>query len=430
MTFQAPKGVSEYVPPRSALFAEAREAFAESARRACYANVETAVFEDTGLFVRGVGESSDVVRKEMYSFQDRGGREITLRPEFTAGVVRAVLEHNLHKGALPVKVFTSGPAFRYERPQSGRYRQFYQFDLEAIGTEDPAVDAETIAVAYDAYKSLGLTQFTLLLNTLGDKNCRPAYRAALQDFLRKLDLDEDTRARIEINPLRVLDDKRPEVRQQTANAPYIVDYLCGDCKTHHDTVRALLTSLNIPFEDAPRLVRGLDYYMRTTYEFDHALLGAQSGIGGGGRYDGLSEDIGGPSLPGIGFAVGLDRIVLAIESERGEPTAHAAVGCQVFGVPLGDPVLANEVHADVLALITALRRAGVHADMIFGSRGLKGAMKAADRSGARFAVLIGAEEKNAATVRMKDLQSGDQQDVAATSATEWLLNKLSGEETE
>jgi histidyl-tRNA synthetase len=430
MTFQAPKGVSEYVPPRSALFAEAREAFAESARRACYANVETAVFEDTGLFVRGVGESSDVVRKEMYSFQDRGGREITLRPEFTAGVVRAVLEHNLHKGALPVKVFTSGPAFRYERPQSGRYRQFYQFDLEAIGTEDPAVDAETIAVAYDAYKSLGLTQFTLLLNTLGDKNCRPAYRAALQDFLRKLDLDEDTRARIEINPLRVLDDKRPEVRQQTANAPYIVDYLCGDCKTHHDTVRALLTSLNIPFEDAPRLVRGLDYYMRTTYEFDHALLGAQSGIGGGGRYDGLSEDIGGPSLPGIGFAVGLDRIVLAIESERGAPTAHAAVGCQVFGVPLGDALLANDVHADVLALITALRRAGVHADMIFGSRGLKGAMKAADRSGARFAVLIGAEEKNAATVRMKDLQSGDQQDVAATSATEWLLNKLSGEETE
>ena len=230
MTFQAPKGVSEYVPPRSALFTEARDAFAESARRACYADIETAVFEDTGLFVRGVGESSDVVRKEMYSFQDRGGREITLRPEFTAGVVRAVLEHNLHKGALPVKVFTSGPAFRYERPQSGRYRQFYQFDLEAIGTEDPAVDAETIAVAYDAYKSLGLTQFTLLLNTLGDKNCRPAYRAALQDFLRKLDLDEDTRARIEINPLRVLDDKRPEVRQQTANAPYIVDYLCGTAR--------------------------------------------------------------------------------------------------------------------------------------------------------------------------------------------------------
>jgi len=432
MTFQAPKGVSEYVPPRSALFEEARGAFAESARRACYAPVETAVFEDTGLFVRGVGESSDVVRKEMYSFADRGGREITLRPEMTAGVLRAVLEHNLHRGPLPVKVFGSGPVFRYERPQSGRYRQFYQFDLEAIGTEDPTVDAETIAVAYDAYRSLGLTRFTLLLNSLGDRNCRPAYRAALQDFLRKLDLDEETRQRIEINPLRVLDDKRPEVRAQTANAPYIVDYLCGDCKTHHDTVRALLTSLGIPFEDAPRLVRGLDYYMRTTYEFDHALLGAQSGIGGGGRYDGLSEDIGGPSLPGIGFAVGLDRIVLAIESERGEPDASAGPGfaCQVFGVPLGDPVLANEVHADVLTLITALRRAGVRADMTFGSRGLKGAMKAADRSGARFAVIIGAEERNAGTVAIKDLTNGDQENVAATSAADALVLKLAGEESQ
>src|SRR3984885_8562519 len=425
MTFQAPKGVSEYLPPRGALFEEAREAFAESARRACYAHVETAVFEDTSLFVRGVGESSDVVRKEMSSFQDRGGRDITLRPEFTAGVVRAVLEHNLHKGALPVKVFTSGPAFRYERPQSGRYRQFYQFDLEAIGTEDPAVDAETIAVSYDAYASLGLTQFTLLVNSLGDKNCRPAYRAALQDFLRKLDLDEETRQRIEINPLRVLDDKRPEVRAQTEKAPYIVDYLCGDCKAHHDTVRALLTSLDVPFDDAPRLVRGLDYYMRTTYEFDHALLGAQSGISGGSRYDSRSEDIGGPSLPGIGFAGGPGRIVLAIQSGRGGPEAHTATGCQVFGVPLGD-----DLHADVLALITALRRAGVHADMIFGHRGLKGAMKAAARAGARFAVLIGPAERDAGLVQIKDLENGDQEHVAATSATDWLLGKLAGEETE
>ena len=424
MSFQAPKGVSEYVPPRSALFAAVRDAFTRSARRACYADMETPVFEDTGLFVRGVGESSDVVRKEMYSFQDRGGRDITLRPEFTAGVVRAVLEHNLHRGALPVKVFTSGPAFRYERPQAGRHRQFYQFDLEAIGTEDPAVDAETIAVGYDAYRDLGLTQFTLLLNSLGDGNCRPAYRAALQDFLRKLDLDEETRQRIEINPLRVLDDKRPEVRAQTASAPYIVDYLCGDCKAHHDTVRALLTRLDIPFADAPRLVRGLDYYMRTTYEFDHALLGAQSGIGGGGRYDGLSQDIGGPPLPGIGFAVGLDRIVLAIESERGPATAQAATGCQVFGVALGE-----DAHADVLRLVTELRRAGVPADMAFGHRGLKGAMKAADRSGARFAVLIGAAEKHNATVRIKDLKDGDQQDVTATSAIEWLINTLAGEET-
>jgi histidyl-tRNA synthetase len=420
MAFQAPKGVSEYVPPRSALFEEAREAFASSALRACYGAVETAVFEDTALFVRGVGESSDVVRKEMYSFQDRGGREITLRPEFTAGVLRAVLENNLHKGALPVKVWTSGPAFRYERPQAGRYRQFYQFDLEAIGTEDPAVDAETIAVAWDAYQSLGLRQYTLLLNSLGDKTCRPVYREALQKFLRALDLDEETRQRIEINPLRVLDDKRPEVRAQLDNAPVMTDYLCAECKAHYDTVRGLLDDLGIPFTDAPRLVRGLDYYTRTTYEFDHALLGAQSGIGGGGRYDGLSEDIGGPPLPGIGFAVGLDRIVLAMEAERAAAGEQAATSaCQVFGVPLG-----AEAHADVLTLMTSLRRRGVNADMAFGARGLKGALRAADRSGAAFAVLIGTEERRAGTVSIKDLKTGDQQDVAATQATDWLIERL------
>jgi histidyl-tRNA synthetase len=420
MAFQAPKGVSEYVPPRSALFEEASAAFATSARRACYGLIETAVFEDTALFVRGVGESSDVVSKEMYSFTDRGDREITLRPEFTAGVLRAVLEHNLHKGALPVKLWTSGPVFRYERPQSGRFRQFYQFDLEAIGTEDPAVDAETIAVAWDAYQSLGLTQYRLLVNSLGDRNCRAVYRDALQKFLRALDLDEETRQRIEINPLRVLDDKRPEVRAQLADAPVMTDYLCAECKAHYDTVRGLLDDLGIPFTDAPRLVRGLDYYTRTTYEFDHALLGAQSGIGGGGRYDGLSEDIGGPPLPGIGFAVGLDRVVLAMEAERGAAATQAiGSGCQVFGVPLG-----GEAHADVLTLITTLRRAGVNADMAFGTRGLKGALRAADRSGADFAVLIGAEERNNGTVRIKDLTTGDQQDVAATQATDWLLERL------
>jgi len=419
MAFQAPKGVSEYVPPRSALFEEASAAFANSARRACYGRIETAVFEDTALFVRGVGESSDVVSKEMYSFETRGGDQITLRPEFTAGVVRAVLQYNLHKGALPVKLWTSGPAFRYERPQAGRYRQFYQFDLEAIGTEDPAVDAETIAVAWDAYQALGLRQYTLLVNSLGDRTCRPVYREALQKFLRALDLDAETRQRIEINPLRVLDDKRPEVREQLEGAPVMADYLCAECQAHFDTVRGLLGDLGIPFTDAPRLVRGLDYYTRTTYEFDHALLGAQSGIGGGGRYDGLSEDIGGPPLPGIGFAVGLDRIVLAMEAERGAGAPPVGAGCQVFGVPLGD-----EAHADVLTLVTALRRAGVNADMAFGSRGLKGALRAADRSGAAFAALIGPEERNNGTVRIRDLSTGDQQDVAATAATDWLLERL------
>jgi histidyl-tRNA synthetase len=416
-TFQAPKGASEYVPPRSALLAAIRDAFASAATRACYGHIDTAVFEDTQLFVRGVGESSDVVTKEMYTFDDRGGRSLTLRPEFTAGVLRSVLEHGLHHGQLPVKVFTSGPAFRYERPQAGRYRQFYQFDLEAIGSEDPAVDAETIAVAWDAYRSLGLRQFTLLLNSLGDATCRPVYRKALQEFLRGLDLDEETRRRIEINPLRVLDDKRPEVRDQLADAPMMIDYLCDACRAHHDQVRELLADTGITWTDAPRLVRGLDYYTRTTYEFDHPLLGAQSGIGGGGRYDGLSEDIGGPALPGIGFASGLDRIVLAMEAEELAPPAGSQA--QVYGVSLG-----AGAHREIFDLVVELRRTGVRADMSFGTRGLKGAMKAADRSGARYAILVGDAERAARVVMVRDLENGEQVAVPTAEVTAWLIGRL------
>ena len=417
MVFQAPKGVSEYVPPRSALLLRIRDAFAESARRAGYGYVEPSVFEDTQLFVRGVGESSDVVTREMYTFDDRGGRSVTLRPEFTAGVLRCVLEHGLHKGALPVKVWAYGAAFRYERPQAGRYRQFYQLDLEAIGTEDPAVDAETIAIAWDAYAALGISRLTLLLNSLGDPACRPVYRKALQEFLRGLDLDDETRQRIELNPLRVLDDKRPEVRAQLEDAPVMTDYLCEACAAHHDRVRELLGDIGVPWTDAPRLVRGLDYYTRTTYEFDHPLLGAQSAIGGGGRYDGLSEDIGGPQLPGIGWAVGLDRIVLAMEAEG--LISSAASGTQVFGVPIGDAA-----RRSMLGLVTSLRRAGITTDMAFGERGMKGAMKAADRSGAKFALLIGEREQARNAVLIKDLETGEQEERPAMDAVAWLTERV------
>jgi histidyl-tRNA synthetase len=417
MKFQAPKGVSEYVPPRSALLLRVREAFSQAARGAGYGYLEQAVFEDTDLFKRGVGESTDVVTKEMYTFEDRGGRSITLRPEFTAGLLRCVTEHGLLSGPMPVKVWTAGPAFRYERPQAGRYRQFYQFDLEALGTEDPAIDAEVIALGWDVYaRDLGLTQVRLFLNSLGDAECRPVYRKALQDFLRHLDLDEDTRQRIEVNPLRVLDDKRPEVKQQTENAPVMADYLCGPCKAHHDQVRELLGDLGVEWTDSPRLVRGLDYYTRTTFEFDHPLLGAQSALGGGGRYDGLSESIGGPPLPGIGFAPGLDRIVLALEAEGLGGTAATPV--QVFGVPLGD-----QARRAMLAIVTELRRGGVSADMAFGQRGMKGAMKAADRSGARYAILLGERELEQRVVQIKNMENGEQLEVAAGDATAWLRER-------
>jgi histidyl-tRNA synthetase len=417
-SFQAPKGVSEYVPPRSEALLAARDAFAAAATRAGYGYIELPVFEDTQLFARGVGESTDVVSKEMYTFTDRGDRSLTLRPELTAGVLRAALEHNLHKAALPVKLWAVGPVFRYERPQAGRYRQFYQVDLEVLGSEDPAVDAETIAVAWDFYRDLGLTRLTLHLNSLGCAECRPVYRAALQEFLRGLDLDEATRARVEINPLRVLDDKRPEVRAKLEKAPLMIDHLCAACKAHHGEVRQLLADLGIEWVDDPWLVRGLDYYSRTTYEFDHPLLGAQSGIGGGGRYDGLSETIGGPPLPGIGFGLGLDRTVLAMEAEG--VAAAAAGGVQVYGVPLGEAA-----RRRLFPLVAELRRAGIAADMAFDGKGLKGAMKNADRSGAAFAVILGERDLAEDSVQLKNLGSAEQIAVPLTEIVDVLKERLS-----
>ncbi|MGH3319939.1 MAG: histidine--tRNA ligase [Streptosporangiaceae bacterium] len=417
-TFQAPKGIPEYVPPRSDLFVAVREGLATSARRAGYAYIELPVFEDTELFARGVGESTDVVTKEMYTFTDRGGRSISLRPEFTAGVLRSALEHGLTKGRLPVKLWTAGPAFRYERPQAGRYRQLQQFDLEALGSDDPAVDVETIAVAWDGYRSLGLRRVRMLLNSLGCRECRPAYRAALQEFLRGLELDEDTRGRVEANPLRVLDDKRPEVEAQLDGVPLVADHLCPACKAYHDAVRELLADIGIPWEDDPRLVRGLDYYTRTTFEFDHPLLGAQSGIGGGGRYDGLSEEIGGPPLPSIGFALGLDRTVLAAEAEGVAPALPAR--CDVFAVPLGE-----EAHRRLFGLVVELRRGGVRADVAYGGKGLKGAMKAAGRSGASYAVIVGDRDIRSGTAQIKDLTSGDQEEVPLTGLVTRLKARLS-----
>jgi histidyl-tRNA synthetase len=418
-TFQAPKGTFDLIPPRSALFLAVREAMAATVRRAGYGYIETPTFEDTSLFKRGVGESSDIVTKEMYTFTTRGGASLTLRPEGTASVVRAALQHNLHKGALPVKLYYSGSYYRYEQPQAGRYRHFSQVGAEALGTEDPAVDAELIILAWDAFKQLGLTKVRLLLNTLGDAECRPRYRAALQQFLRGLDLDEATRARIEINPLRVLDDKRPEVQAQLTSAPVIGDFLCDACKAFHQEVQTLLSLYDVPFEDDVKLVRGLDYYTRTTFEFVHDGLGSQSAVGGGGRYDGLSQDLGGPPLPSVGWALGVDRTVLAMEAE-GVAAPGAGQGVDVFGVPLG--IAAKAV---LFGLVVELRRAGVSADLAFGEKGLKGAMKAADRSGAKYALVAGDRDLAAEVVQLKDLTSGEQSPVALDQIVPTLKEKLS-----
>ena len=314
-SFSGPKGVPDYVPPDSARFVAVRSALLDAARRAGYSDIELPIFEDTALFARGVGESTDVVSKEMYTFADRGDRSVTLRPEGTAGVVRAVIEHGLDRGALPVKLCYAGPFFRYERPQAGRYRQLQQVGVEAIGVDDPALDAEVIAVADAGFRSLGLDGFRLEITSLGDDTCRPQYRELLQDFLFQLDLDEETRKRAEINPLRVLDDKRPAVKAMTADAPVMLDHLSDVAKQHFETVLAHLDGMGVPYVINPRMVRGLDYYTKTTFEFVHDGLGAQSGIGGGGRYDGLMRQLGGQDLSGIGFGLGVDRTLLALQAE-------------------------------------------------------------------------------------------------------------------
>ncbi|MFN8226030.1 MAG: histidine--tRNA ligase [Mycobacterium sp.] len=417
--FRAPKGVPDYLPPESAQFVAVRDGLLATARRAGYGDVELPIFEDTALFARGVGESTDVVSKEMYTFADRGDRSVTLRPEGTAGVMRAVIEHGLDRGALPVKLCYSGPFFRYERPQAGRYRQLQQVGVEAIGVDDPALDAEVIAIADAGFRSLGLTGFRLEITSLGDDTCRPAYRELLQEYLFRLDLDGATRQRAEINPLRVLDDKRPEVRELTADAPVMLDHLSPESRTHFDTVLTHLDALGVPYVINPRMVRGLDYYTKTTFEFVHDGLGAQSGIGGGGRYDGLMRELGGQDLSGIGFGLGVDRTLLALKAEG--VTAGPGSRVEVFGVPLGD-----EAKRSLAVLGAQLRSAGVRVDLAYGDRGMKGAMKAADRSGAALALVAGDRDIEAGTVGVKDLATGEQVDVAADSVVAEVLSRLAG----
>lgn len=408
----------DYVPPASAQFVAVRDALTHAARVAGYQHIELPVFEDTALFARGVGESTDVVSKEMYTFADRGGRSVTLRPEGTAGVIRAVIEHGLDRGALPVKLSYAGPFFRYERPQAGRYRQLQQVGIEVVGLDDPALDAEVIATGDAGFRSLGLTGFRLELTSLGDDTCRPQYRAALQEFLAGLDLDEATRKRAEINPLRVLDDKRPEIREATANAPLMLDYLSESAAEHFATVRRHLDAMGVSYVVNPRLVRGLDYYTKTTFEFVHDGLGAQSGIGGGGRYDGLMATLGGQPLSGIGYGLGVDRTVLALRAEGLDVAPAGRV--DVFGVPMGE-----EARLRLAVLAKELRAAGIRTDLAYGNRSVKASMKAADRSGAAVAIVVGDRDLEAGQMVLKNLSTGEQQEVPTEDVIEQVRRMVS-----
>jgi len=398
MKFQAPKGVSEYTPPRSNSFSWVRSTLENTISSAGYQLLELPIFEDTDLFAR-IGASTDVVSKEMYTFEDRGGRSITLRPEGTVGALRAINEHGLDRGSLPAKVYYCGPFFRAERPQKGRYRQFYSIGLEAIGTHDAALDAEIISIADAGFKKLGLSKYRLEMTSLGDAESRAAHRIDLVKYIAGLALDEETIERAKLNPLRLFDDKREEVRELMKNAPILLDYLSPESKANFEEVQRHLAAMGIAFTINPRMVRGLDYYTGTTFEFVHELLGAQSGIGGGGRYDGLMGEIGGQDITGIGFGIGLDRALLAVEAEELEiPVSFAS---DLFIIPMGEAA-----KSAALKYAAQLRSKGFKVELAFGDRALKTAMKMADKSGARYSLVIGEAEISSGVVEVKEMSSG------------------------
>ena len=417
-TPRAPRGTHDVLWPESARWEAYVATFAALVESAGYGLVETPVFEDASVFRRGIGEVSEVVGKEMYEFEDRDGTMLALRPEGTAPVVRAYLQH---RPTLPWKAWYLTPAFRHERPQAGRYRQHHQVGIEVLGEADPDVDVEVIWLADRFYRTLGLANYALAVNSMGDERCRPAYLELLTAFLREhsAELCEEHRDRIEVNPLRVLDCKRPQCRAVTEGVPRLIDHLCEDCAAHFARVRAGLEALSIEAVVDHRLVRGLDYYTRTTFEFSsRALESAQNAIGGGGRYDGLAEAMGGPPTPGIGFGIGIERVLLACDAE----------GCfAVELVPLDAYVIDLVDGAFARDLTVALRDEGLRVDRGFGERSLKAHLRAADRSGALAALIVGTEELAEGTVTLRPLRGGDQRAVKRGELPDALRHLREGE---
>ena len=408
--FKVPRGTFDVLPEQQPVRERIQAVSRRRLEAAGYGHIDTPIFEDTDLFARGVGESTDIVQKQMFTFEDQGGRSLTLRPEATASVCRAYLEHGMQKLAQPVKLWMDGSFFRHERPQAGRYRQFTQVDAEAIGSDSPLIDAEMILLASDILIELGVEGVRLRLGSLGTPAARAAYLDELRDYLRSHEgrLSDDVRSRLDVNPLRAFDADHPGTREVMADAPTLLDRLDPEDAEHFADVRALLDRNGVAYDLDPTLVRGLDYYTRTVFEFDCESLGAQSGIGGGGRYDGLIEQLGGPPTPGCGWALGVDRIALALADGAARGPDQPRQG--VF-------VVAGDDRRDAaLALVTELRRAGIPADLDLAGRGTKGQMKQADRIGAHYALILSEEAK--ATLR--DMDSGEERQVDPATLVETL----------
>lgn len=412
MLTTAPRGTKDIMPGDVLAWRYLEETMRRICAQFGYNEIRTPVFEHTELFLRGIGETTDVVEKEMYTFTDRGNRSITLRPENTASAVRSYVEHKLYADPAPTKLFYIGPMFRYDRPQAGRYRQFHQFGIEALGVNGPNIDAEIIILAVQILEELGLKDLKLKINSVGCPKCRPQHREKLQEFF-KPNFDElcnDCKSRYDRNPLRLLDCKNPHCHELGEGAPSLEECLCDECKAHFEGLKELLTAAGLEYEIDHNLVRGLDYYTKTAFEIQYAPLGAQSAVCGGGRYDGLIEEIGGPATPGIGFAMGMERVLLALESQNLLPQFNT--GMDIFAVCPN-----KDLFSSVFKAVAELRRAGFKAEFDFLGRSMKAQMKQANRVNAKYVLIFGEDEFARGNVVLRNMANSEQTEIAISDIT-------------
>jgi len=421
MNFKVPKGTQDILPGQTEKWQKVEKVIRDLCKVYRYNEIRTPMFESTELFQRGVGDTTDIVQKEMYTFEDKGGRSLTLRPEGTASSVRAYVEHKMFGNAdQPIKLYYTGPMFRYERQQAGRYRQFVQFGVEAIGSKDPAIDAEVMALAMDVYKSLGLTELKLVINSLGDKETRDAHRDALIQHFEPVigDLCADCQSRLEKNPLRILDCKVDAKHPAMASAPALTNYLTEESSKYFEQVKNYLDVLGIPYEVDPNLVRGLDYYNHTAFEImiTGDGFGSITTLCGGGRYNGLVEDIGGPESPGIGFAMSIERLLLALEAKGIELDVENKLDMYVVAMN-------EEAKLKAVELVAKFRKAGITAEMDYLNRKMKAQMKAADRQGAKFVIVLGESELEEQAVNVKEMETGNQEKVPFADLVTYVQSK-------
>ena len=413
MTFKSVKGTKDLLPQDTAAWRHVEDVIRQVMELYRYGEIRTPVFEETAVFTRGIGEETDIVGKEMYTFVDKGGSSLTLRPEMTAPVIRSFVQHSLGEQSALNKLYYIGPMFRQERPQAGRFRQFHQFGFECIGQSAPECDAEIIAMAAEIYRRLGI-HYTLKINSVGDPQCRPQYREALQGFLQGVydRLSPESQRRTETNPMRVLDSKDERDREATVGAPVILDYLSDECRSHFQRTCTLLDALDITYVIDPRLVRGLDYYTMTAFEFISTDLGSQDALGGGGRYDGLVEQLGGKHTPAVGFAAGIERLLMVMEKNAYVFPASAPV---VFLIGMDDASRAWAFHTAI-----ALRTSGIAAEIDYAGRSLKAQMREANRLACPFVAIVGESEMAEGRAQVKDMRKGTQESVEFTRFSEYF----------